>query len=112
LVAAIVYASGGYPLTGAILPTAWLALLALISFLMVSTWRYWSFKELNLSRPRSPLLLVVMCATIFAIWNWSQPVLLLISSTYVASGILIRLGGLIRRYIRRSPKSDREASGG
>ena len=32
-------------------PALWLALLGLLSFLMVSTWRYWSFKELNLLRP-------------------------------------------------------------
>ena len=62
---------------------AWLALLALLSFLMVSTWRYWSFKELNMLRPRSPVLLVLMCGTIYAIWNWSQPVLLILASTYV-----------------------------
>ena len=65
---------------------------------MVSTWRYWSFKELNPGKPRSPLMLVVMGAVIFAIWNWSQPVLLVFSPAYVASGILIRAGGLMRRY--------------
>ena len=77
---------------------AWQALLALLSFLMVSTWRYWSFKEFNLLRPRSPLLLVLLAAVIYGIWNWSQPVLLLLASTYVASGIVIRIGGLMRRY--------------
>jgi CDP-diacylglycerol--serine O-phosphatidyltransferase len=79
----------------------WLALLGLLSFLMVSTWRYWSFKELNPGKPRSPLMLVAMGAVIFGIWNWSQSVLLVLSTAYVASGILIRAGGLIRRYIVR-----------
>jgi CDP-diacylglycerol--serine O-phosphatidyltransferase len=83
-----------------------MALLALLSFLMVSTWRYWSFKELNLSSPRSPVLLVVMGGVIFAIWNWAQPVLLILASTYVASGILIRAGGIIRRYFRRKPRPE------
>jgi CDP-diacylglycerol--serine O-phosphatidyltransferase len=101
IVAAIVYAEGSYPLTGFIWSGAWLALLALLSFLMVSTWRYWSFKELNPGKPRSPVMLVAMCAVIFAIWNWSQPVLLVFATCYVASGILIRAGGLIRRYILR-----------
>jgi CDP-diacylglycerol--serine O-phosphatidyltransferase len=101
IVAAIVYASGSYPVTSFVWSALWLALLGLLSFLMVSTWRYWSFKELNPGKPRSPMMLVVMGAVIFGIWNWSQPVLLVLSTTYVASGILIRAGGLIRRYILR-----------
>ena len=70
----------------------WLVLLGLLSFLMVSTWRYWSFKELNLLRPRTPLILVVMGVIIYAILNWSQPVLVILASIYVGSGIAIRLG--------------------
>jgi CDP-diacylglycerol--serine O-phosphatidyltransferase len=101
MVAAIVYASGSAPLTSVVWSSLWLALLGLLSFLMVSTWRYWSFKELNPGKPRSSIMLVAMGAVIFAIWNWSQPVLLVLAGSYVASGILIRAGGLIRRYIIR-----------
>ena len=101
MVAAIVYSAGGDPITTLVWSCLWLALLGLLSFLMVSTWRYWSFKELNPGKPRSSLMLVAMGAVIFAVWNWSQPVLLVFSSSYVASGILIRAGGLIRRYIIR-----------
>jgi CDP-diacylglycerol--serine O-phosphatidyltransferase len=104
MVAAVVFAFDSYPVTGFFWAVLWLALLALLSFLMVSTWRYWSFKELNLSRPRSPLLLVLMGGVIYAIWNWSQPVLLILASTYVASGILIRGGGIVRRYFRGKPR--------
>jgi len=90
-----------YPITSFYESVAWLALLGLLSFLMVSTWRYWSFKELNLLRPRSPILLVMAGCGIYAIWNWSQPVLLLLATAYVGSGIVIRAGGIIRRYFRR-----------
>jgi CDP-diacylglycerol--serine O-phosphatidyltransferase len=103
MVAAVVYALDSYPITGLVGSMAWLALLALLSFLMVCTWRYWSFKELNMLRPRSPVLLILMCAIIYAIWNWSQPVLLIIASTYVASGVLTRVGGIIRRTFRKRP---------
>jgi CDP-diacylglycerol--serine O-phosphatidyltransferase len=98
MVAAVVHASDNYPLTNFYVSATWLALLALLSFLMVSTWRYWSFKELNLGRPRSPLILVLMCGAIYAIWNWSQVVLLILAGTYVASGVVIRAAGIIRRY--------------
>ena len=36
------------------LSVAWLALLALLGFLMVSTWRYYSFKGISLSKPYTP----------------------------------------------------------
>ena len=51
LVAAIVYATDSVPLEWWILSALWLALLALLSFLMVSTWRYPSFKEIHLTGP-------------------------------------------------------------
>jgi CDP-diacylglycerol--serine O-phosphatidyltransferase len=108
MVAAVVYAFDSYPVTDFIPSVAWLLLLSLLSFLMVSTWRYWSFKDLNLLRPRSPLILVVMGGIIFAIWNWSEPVLLILGSTYVASGIVIRAGGILRRYFRPTPKPNPE----
>lgn len=104
MIAAVVHASSNYPITNVYLAAGWLALLALLSFLMVSTWRYWSFKELNLGRPRSPLILVLMCGVIYAIWNWSQPVLLILASSYVASGIITRAAGIIRRhFFRKTP---------
>ena len=86
-----------------ILSVLWLALLALLSFLMVSTWRYPSFKELNLSRPRSPLTLIFFGTLIYLIWNFSQPVLLALSALYVSTGIAIRAGGIIRRRFRPHP---------
>lgn len=103
VVASVVYAAGSTPLTSVVWSSAWLALLGLLAFLMVSTWRYWSFKELNLLRPRSPIMLVGMAAVIFAIRNWSQPVLLLMSGTYMLSGIVIRIAGLLRRLFRPAP---------
>jgi CDP-diacylglycerol--serine O-phosphatidyltransferase len=103
LVAAVVYASDSVPLTWWTLSAAWLALLALLSFLMVSTWRYPSFKEISLTGPRSPLTVIVFGVLIYVIWNFSQPVLLTISSLYVASGIGIRAGGIIRRRFRPHP---------
>lgn len=112
LPAAIIYALDGYPLTTFVPSLLWLALLGLLAFLMVSTWRYWSFKELNLLRPRSPVMLVAMCAFIYAIVYWSEIVLLVLATFYVGSGIAIRLGGLLRRYLRPGSKPAPEAQVG
>ena len=102
--AATVHLCYGYPVLSWWIALPWLVLVGLSGFLMVSTWRYWSFKDLNLLRPRSPIILVVMGIIFFAIWNWSQPVLLIMGCTYVSSGILIRIGGLIRRYMGRGSR--------
>ena len=105
MVAAVVYACDCVPLQWWLLSLFWLALLALLSFLMVSTWRYPSFKEVNLTGPRSPLTFILFGALIYLIWNYSQPVLLALSTLYVATGILIRAGGVIRRRFRPHPPS-------
>jgi CDP-diacylglycerol---serine O-phosphatidyltransferase len=104
VLASIVYACYGVLLTWWIVSLAWLALLGLLSFLMVSTWRYPSFKDLNLTRPRSPLMFVLVGSLIYLIWNFSQPVLLGATASYVASGILIRVGGIVRRRFKHAPR--------
>jgi CDP-diacylglycerol---serine O-phosphatidyltransferase len=105
IVAAIVYAADSAPLEWWLLSTLWLALLGLLSFLMVSTWRYPSFKEVSLTGPRSPLTVILFGALIYLIWNYSQPVLLALASLYVSTGIFIRAGGIIRRRFRPHPPS-------
>ena len=81
---------------------AWLIAVSLIALLMVSTWRYPSFKQISSSKPRSPLIVLVIGA-VAIIWAWSQPVLLILAVTYVLSGIFLRIGGLIRRRKRSRP---------
>jgi CDP-diacylglycerol--serine O-phosphatidyltransferase len=100
MVASVVWAADGEPIAWWPLSVAWLALLLLLGFLMVSTWRYYSFKGINLSKPRTPLLIIGVAALIYAIWNYSQPVFLIMAGSYVASGIAIRIGGIIRRRFR------------
>ena len=100
LVAAIVYATDSDPIVWWPFAIAWLALLALLSFLMVSTWRYRSFKDLNMMRPRSPLLVIVIGSILFLTWNYSQAMLLSLGVLYVGSGIAVRLGGLLQRRFR------------
>lgn len=96
-VASVVYAANSVPVENWMVALLWLATLALLSFLMVSTWRYRSFKDLNLLKPRSPLSLILLGSLFFLIWKYSQPVLLAMCVSYVASGILVRVAGLIRK---------------
>lgn len=102
-IAAIVYATGSRPIHSWILSAVWLALLALLAFLMVCTWRYPSFKDLSLTQPRSPLSIILIGSFIYLIWVFSKPVLLAMAVIYVASGIVIRIGGVVRRKLKGHP---------
>ncbi len=97
MLASVVYFADGYPVGFRAAAVVWMGLIALLSFLMVSTWRYNSFKDLNLLRPRSPLTVILLGCFIFLIWNYSQYMLLSMAGVYVGSGIVIRLAGLLRR---------------
>jgi CDP-diacylglycerol--serine O-phosphatidyltransferase len=102
LVAAVVNAFGD-PLTWWLASGVWIALLAALSFLMVSTWRYYSFKDLSFSKAYSPLIIILLGGFIFGMWNYSQALLLAMTGAYVASGIVIRAGGIIRRRLKPAP---------
>src|SRR5215813_9049805 len=68
MVAAVVYAFDGLPLNWWPLSIIWLGLLLLLGFLMVSTWRYYSFKGINLSKAYSPLIIILVGAFIYGVW--------------------------------------------
>lgn len=102
MVASVVYAMDSQPLRNWLASVFWMALIGLLAFLMVCTWRYRSFKDLNLVRPRSPLTVILLGSLIYLIWNYSQPVLLAMGVVYTGSGIAIRIGGLIRRMLKKS----------
>jgi CDP-diacylglycerol---serine O-phosphatidyltransferase len=112
MVAGVVFAFDGEPLGYWPLSAAWLILLALLGLLMVSTWRYYSFKGVSLSKPYTPLLIILIGGFIYLTWNWPQPVLLAMPAAYVASGIFIRIGGIIRRRLKHSPPPPAPVHGG
>jgi CDP-diacylglycerol--serine O-phosphatidyltransferase len=100
MIAAVVYATDAVPLYAWPFAVAWIAFQLLLAFLMVSTWRYYSFKDINLRRPRKWVTVIGLGALVYLIWNWPQPVLLAMGLTYVGSGIVTRIGGALRRRFR------------
>ncbi|HZP18337.1 MAG TPA: phosphatidylcholine/phosphatidylserine synthase [Terriglobales bacterium] len=80
----------------------WLVLIVLTAYLMVSTWRFYSFKDVDL-RSRAPFRLVVIFGLLFAgILLFSGPVLFFIAITYMFSGVFWRLQWFFRR--KRNPR--------
>ena len=97
VVASTVHLLEGRPIQSWWLASVWLALLLAAGFLMVSTWRFYSLKDLNL-RNRHPFqVLLPICAIIVLIALYSGPVLFIIAMTYMFSGAMTRLTYLFRR---------------
>lgn len=68
----------------------WLMLVGLTGFLMVSTWRFWSGKEINLSKSHPFQLLVLVSIVMYLMIRYSNVVLFAIALTYMFSGIWAR----------------------
>lgn len=100
-VAASVYMDAS-PVRSFAFSLTWLIAVTIVALLMVSTWRYPSFKQISASKPRSPLVVLALGA-VAIIWAWSQPVLLIMAIAYVLSGIVIRIGGIVRRRVKSRP---------
>ena len=100
-----------WPAGHAVLPgIAWLVLLVMASYLMVSPWRFYSFKDINF-RARQPFQVIILfCLLIAAIWFFSQKVLFVIALTYMFSGIFWRLQWLFRRRRNPPPPTYKEVS--
>ncbi len=110
LVAAIVHVYGGVPQAEWLWVPFWLLLLVAIAVLMVSTWRYYSFKELDLRRRRRFVVVLLVGAIFAGIYFYSKPVLMVIASTYVLSGVYLKLSQALRRTPAEAPAPAEEQS--
>jgi CDP-diacylglycerol--serine O-phosphatidyltransferase len=90
LLAATVHFCSGYPITAWWVALIWIGIVGTCGFLMVSTWRFWSGKELSFSRRRSFRALFFISIALFIIFKFSQVVLFLWALTYMFSGIWAR----------------------
>lgn len=100
MVASVVYLFESTPIRSWITSVMWMALLGLLSFLMVCTWRFRSFKDFNMGSPLSFKSVILFGSFIYLVMHYSHPVLFAMSFAYMASGMVIRIGGLIRRRMR------------
>ena len=80
----------GRPIFNWWLAVIWLLLVGLIGFLMVSTWRFWSGKEINLSRRHPVRWIVLFALVIWLLVFFSRVVLLGLAFIYMFSGIVAR----------------------
>jgi len=91
VIAAIVHCFDGSPIYDPRTALVFLALLLFAGFLMVSSWRFWSAKELGMG-DRHPFQLFALIALVGALIAWkSEYVLMIIALGYLVSGVLARL---------------------
>src|ERR1700679_1029788 len=110
VIAAWVHFQSGVPLESWYTAITWLAMVAAVGYLMVSTWRFYSFKDIDF-RSRRPFRLIVLLAILIAsIWYFSRPALFAIAILYMASGVLWRLQWIFHRRTPPAPPVYREAS--
>jgi CDP-diacylglycerol--serine O-phosphatidyltransferase len=76
---------------------------------MVSTWRFYSFKDIDF-RSRHPFRLIVLMAALFAlIFMFHRRVLFAIALLYMISGIFWRVQWIFRRRTDPPPPPYKEA---
>jgi len=113
VIAAVVHFSKGEPLTSWVTALSWMMMVVVVGYLMVSTWRFYSFKDIDF-HSRRPFRLIVLFGIVGAsIWFFSRPVLFAIAILYMASGVLWRLQWIFRRKsspVPPAPPVYREAS--
>ena len=91
VIAAVVHFRAGDPIASLWSCATWMLIIVAAGYLMVSTWRFYSFKDIDL-RSRQPFRLIVLFGALFAgIWFFSRQLLFVIALTYMASGVLWRL---------------------
>ena len=102
-VASTVHLCYGYPVLAWWIAVPWLVLVGLCGFLMVSTWRFWSGKEINFSRSHPFQLLFVLAIVFYVIFQYSHFVFFAIGLSYMFSGIWARAAYSWSRRRRRRP---------
>ncbi len=110
VIAAVVHSSLGDPISSLWSCIAWMLIIVAAGYLMVSTWRFYSFKDIDF-RSRQPFRLIVLLGLLFAaIWFFSRWVLFVVALTYMFSGVLWRLQWVFRRKRNPPPPAYKEAS--
>jgi CDP-diacylglycerol--serine O-phosphatidyltransferase len=110
VIAAVVHFQRGAPLESWYTAITWLAMVAAVGYLMVSTWRFYSFKDIDFSS-RHPFRLIIVLGAVFSLlWFFSQKVLFAVALLYTFSGVFWRLQWIFRRRRRRPPPNYKEAS--
>ena len=92
LVAAIVHACHWFgPITHKPISILWFALLPVLGGLMISTVRYYSFKDIPWTKRQPSVTIVLLVLLVAVIWRYSEFVLVIIAGSYAVAGIVLHI---------------------
>lgn len=105
MIAATVHFGDGEPIDRWWQSILWLLFIVIISYLMVSTWRFWSPKGIDL-RTRQPFWVFPLIGVFFCLlWFYSDYVLFSLCLLYLASGVLARFAYAMKRQPPSAPST-------
>jgi CDP-diacylglycerol--serine O-phosphatidyltransferase len=97
VVAAIVHSRHGYgPLTQENWSILWFVLLPILGFLMISTVRYYSFKDIPWTRKQPSFTVILLCLLVAIIVKYSEQVLVILAGTYAVAGLVLHTVRFLR----------------
>ena len=91
VIASVIHFEGGSPISDPRWSAVWLCLILFTGFLMVSTWRFWSGKEISLGQRRPFQLVAVIVAVGALVALYSEEMLIMVALGYLVSGVVARL---------------------
>jgi len=97
VIAAVVHFAKGDPLISWYTALTWIAMVATVGYLMVSTWRFYSGKDIDFHSRHPFRLIVILAALVALIVAFSRYVLFGIALLYMISGVFWRLQWIFRR---------------
>jgi len=103
VIAAFVHFFRGIPVSVSWVAMIWMAMVGFIGFLMVSTWRFWSGKEINLANRQPFRWIVLLGLLIYALVFFSEYILAAMALAYMFSGVLARLAYSWQRHHKAVP---------
>ncbi|HXX17490.1 MAG TPA: CDP-diacylglycerol--serine O-phosphatidyltransferase [Candidatus Eremiobacteraceae bacterium] len=101
VVAAIVHACHWWgPITSKPLSILWFLLLLALGSLMISTVRYYSFKDVPWTKRQPSVAIVLLCLLVGVTWRYSEYALVIFAGTYAIAGLTLHIIRFARRHLR------------
>jgi CDP-diacylglycerol---serine O-phosphatidyltransferase len=100
VIAAVVHFFRGIPVSVSGVAIGWMVMVLFLGFLMVSTWRFWSGKEINFNNRQPFQWIVLFGLAMYALVFFSEYVMVVLALAYMFSGVLARLAYSWQRHRR------------
>jgi CDP-diacylglycerol--serine O-phosphatidyltransferase len=97
VVAAIIHSRHGMePISGQNWAYPWFVLLLVLGGLMISTVRYYSFKDIPWTRKQPSITIILLFLLVAIIWRYSEQMLVIIAGTYAIVGLVLHIVRFLR----------------